>query len=289
MEISKKKCLIGLGLMAMAMGVQAQTNPLAKGPDPTNASIQANGPFAVTTVTISNANANGYGGATVYVPTAAGTYALVAFSPGFTARQDTIAVIGRRLATHGFVVATIDTNSTLDLPDSRGTQLLAALRSVAALNAGNTAAAGKIDTTRLVVTGHSMGGGGTLFASRTNTAIKAGVPIAPFSSGVKNFATPVPQFILGGEVDNVAPVDEHSIPFFNGLPNATPKVYAELNGEDHFFVSESTPNQPASKFQIAWIKRFADNDARYTQFVNSAGVAVERNNGRLSDGRLESF
>lgn len=289
MEISKKKCLIGLGLMAMAMGVQAQTNPLAKGPDPTNTSIQADGPFAVTTVSISNAAAAGYGGATVYVPTAAGTYALVAFCPGFTARQSSIATLGRRLASHGFVVATIDTNSTFDLPDSRGTQLLAALRGVAALNTGNTAAAGKIDTTRLVVTGHSMGGGGTLFASRDNAVIKAGVPLAPFSANTKNFATAVPQFIIGGEIDDVAPVADHSIPFFNGLPNATPKVYAELNGEDHFFPQEAAPNQPASKFQIAWIKRFADNDARYTQFVNTDGVAVETGNGRLSNALIESF
>jgi triacylglycerol lipase len=48
--------------------------------------------------------------------------------PGFTATQSSIAWIGRRMATHGFVVMTINTNSTLDQPPSRATQLMAALR-----------------------------------------------------------------------------------------------------------------------------------------------------------------
>jgi triacylglycerol lipase len=281
MEFSKK-CLIGLGLTAMACAAQAQV----KGPDPTDASIQATGPFAVSTVTV---RGSGFGGATVYVPNAAGTYALVAFCPGFTARQSSIQVLGQRLATHGFVVATIDTNSTFDLPASRGTQLLAALRTVGALNTGTTIARGKIDTARRVVTGHSMGGGGSLYASRTDPTIRASVPLTAFSSNVKSFSTTVPAFIVGGEIDDVAPVDTHSIPFFNGLPNATPKVYAEINNGDHFFPNANTPNQPTSKFQIAWVKRFADGDTRYTQFVNTAGITAERNNGRLSDARLESF
>jgi triacylglycerol lipase len=275
--------LCALVLMVASAASYSQSNPLAKGPDPTNASVQAVGPFAISQQTL---RGRGFRAATIYSPNTAGQYALVAFCPGFTARQSSIAVLARRLASHGFVVATIDTNSTLDLPPSRGTQLLAALRQVAALQTG--AVAGKIDPSRLVVTGHSMGGGGSLFASRDNRAIKASVPLAPFSS-TKTFATPVPQFIVGGERDDVAPVAQHSIPFFNGLPVATPRVYAALRAEDHFFPNEAAPNQPTGKFQLAWIKRFADNDARYDQFLNAAGLQVEVNNGRLSDLRRAGF
>ena len=288
MQVTRRS-LVGLGLLAIAGVAQAQSNPLAKGPDPTNASIQQDGPFTLSTTTISRSAANGFGGATVYVPNTTGTYAVVAFCPGFTGTQSSIAVLGRRLATHGFVVATIDTNSVYDLPESRGTQLRAALTRVVGLNSGTTIASGKIDATRMVVTGHSMGGGGTLFASRSNPGIKAGVPLAPYSSNPKSFSTPVPQMIIGGEIDNVAPVSQHSIAFYNGLPDATPKVYAAIESADHYFPNSSTPNQPTSKFQIAWIKRFADNDVRYTQFVNTAAITAERNAGRLSDARIESF
>ena len=72
-----------------------------------------------------------FGGGTIYYPTTAGQYGVVALSPGFTATQTSVAWLGRRLATHGFVVVTINTNSTLDQPASRATQLIAALNYVA--------------------------------------------------------------------------------------------------------------------------------------------------------------
>jgi triacylglycerol lipase len=223
--------------------------------------------------------------ATVYSPNDAGSYALVVLCPGFIETQSAISAAGQRLATHGFVVATIDTVTTIDFPASRGTQLIAALRTITALNTGPVA--GKIDTTRLVVGGHSMGGGGTLEASRTNPAIKAGLPIAPFHF-VKQFNTPVPQLITGGQVDAIAPVGQHAIPFFEMLPDATPKIYAELTAGNHFFVTQNPPNQPINKLLLAWTKRFADNDLRYEQFLAADAVQAEVANGGLSQTRREA-
>jgi len=281
MEISAKRVLkffLVLGLTSAAALAQAQI----KGPDPTNASIQADGPFAVSTQTVPG---NGFGGGTVYSPNTAGQYALVAMCPGFTATQSSVAALGRRLATHGFVVVTINTNSSLDFPPSRGTQLLAALRTVSALATGPVA--GKVDTARLVVSGHSMGGGGALYASQTNTAIRASVPLAPFSFDPV-FNTPVPQLLIGGQNDTVAPPVIHARTFFNAMPNATVKTFAEITGGQHSFPTGSTAHQPSSKLHIAWIKRFADGDTRYQQFVNAAGLNSELAAGRLSAVLRES-
>jgi triacylglycerol lipase len=270
MEI-RKKCAFAFALVAFATLSQAQTNPFEKGPAPTAASIAADGPFAVSSFTV--ARGNGFGGATVYVPTAAGQYALVAFCPGFTATKSSIAVMGRRLATHGFVVATIDTNSTSDQPPSRGTQLLAALNTIGALN--NATINGKVDRNRRAVTGHSMGGGGTLFASRTDSTLKGGVPLAPWSS-TKSFPTiVVPQAIIGGSADSIASVSSHSRPFYNSITQ-TEKLLAVISGASHTFPQANPANQPSSKYQIAWIKRFADNDTRYNQFL-------------VTDSRLSQF
>ena len=212
-------------------------------------------PFAVSTQTVRGI---GFGGGTVYSPNAAGTYGLVAFCPGFTATQSSIAVMGRRLATHGFVVVTINTNSTLDFPSSRATQLLAALNSVAALNTGPVA--GKVDSSRRAVTGHSMGGGGTLLALRQSTSLRAGVGLAPWSSAVKNFsAIRSPAAIVGGSSDTIAPVVVHSIPFYNSI-NQAEKLLAVIRGASHFFPQDNPANQPASKYQIAWMKRWVDGD-----------------------------
>jgi triacylglycerol lipase len=271
-------------LSIAAFVAQGQSNPLAKGPDPTNASIQVDGPFALTTQTL--ARGNGFGGGTIFAPTAAGTYAVVAFCPGFTATRSSIQTLSSRLASFGFVVLAMDTNSTLDFPPSRGTQLLAALRQVVALSTGPVA--GKVDPTRRVVAGWSMGGGGTLYASINDPTLKAANGFAPFSFD-QIFNTSVPQLIEGAQNDNVAPVSVHSIPFFIGLPNATPKVFASIAGAPHNFPTTATPNQPASKFQIAWLKRFADNDARYEQFVNFPALQAEVGAGRVSLGATEGI
>jgi triacylglycerol lipase len=282
MEISARnvlKSILALGLMALATLAQAQI----KGPAPTNASIQADGPFAVSTQTVAG---SGFGGGTVYSPNTAGQYALVAMCPGFTATQSSVAALGRRLATHGFVVVTINTNSSLDFPPSRGTQLLAALRTVSALTSGPVA--GKIDPARLVVSGHSMGGGGALYASVSNPALRASVPLAPFSFD-NSFNTSVPQLLIGGQNDSVAPPAIHSRAFYAAMPDATSKTYAEIAGAEHSFPTGSTPHQPSSKLHIAWIKRFADGDTRYEQFISQAGLNTELSAGRLSAVLRESM
>ncbi|CAM5582790.1 hypothetical protein STENM327S_07380 [Streptomyces tendae] len=78
---------------------------------------------------VSSLAVTGFGGGTIYYPTSTsdGTFGAVVIAPGFTAYQSSIAWLGPRLASQGFVVFTIDTNTTLDQPDSRGRQLLAAL------------------------------------------------------------------------------------------------------------------------------------------------------------------
>ena len=110
----------------------------------------------------------------------------LAICPGFTATQSSIAWIGQRLASHGFVVMTINTNSTFDQPPSRATQLMAALRYLT--NSSNSTVRARVDANRLGVAGHSMGGGGTLMAARDNPSLKAAVPMTPWSQ-TKSFST----------------------------------------------------------------------------------------------------
>jgi dienelactone hydrolase len=278
------RCLAAIGLTFAALVAQGQSNTSAKGPDPTNENIQAAGTFAVTTQAVERGN--GFGGGTIFVPTAPGTYAVVAFCPGFTSTRSSIQALSSRLASFGFVVIAMDTNSPFDFPPSRGTQLLAALQRVVSLNTGPVA--GKVDPARRVVAGSSMGGGGTLYASLANPTLKAAIGFVPFSFD-QIFNTSVPQLILGAQNDNVAPVVLHSIPFFFGLPIPTPKVLVSITGAEHGFPSAAVPNQPASKFQIAWAKRFADDDVRYQPFVNTAAVQAELAAGRLSLFATESL
>jgi predicted dienelactone hydrolase len=249
-------------------------NPYERGPAPTTATIEATrGSFAFAQVTVARSSVSGFGGGTIYYPTstASGTFGAIAISPGFTASQSSVAWLGPRLASQGFVVITIDTLSTLDQPASRGTQLLAALDYLT----GSSSVRTRIDATRLGVMGHSMGGGGSLSASRTRPSLQAAVPMTPWH-GTKSWTTDnVPTLIIGAESDTVAPVSSHAEPFYTSLPAGADKAYLELNNASHS--APTSANVTVAKYSISWLKRFIDNDTRYDQFLcpNPSGSAIQ--------------
>jgi predicted dienelactone hydrolase len=262
---------LAAGALVGAPAALAADNPFERGPDPTVSSIEASrGAFAISQTTVSRLSVSGFGGGTIYFPTdtSQGTFGAIAVAPGFTATQSSIAWIGPRVASQGFVVITIDTLSTLDQPASRGRQLLAALDYLTQRSTVRS----RIDASRLGVSGHSMGGGGTLEASSSRPALQAAVPLAPWNTDKTWSEVRVPTFIIGGQADSVASVGSHSEPFYNSLPSTLDKAYMELAGASHFF--PNSPNTTMAKFMISWLKRFIDNDTRYEQFLCPAPRSV---------------
>ena len=203
------------GVVAAAPTAGAQANPFQRGPNPTNASIEATtGAFATSTTTVGRGN--GFGGGTIYFPTstAEGTFGAIAVAPGFTATQSSIAWLGPRIASQGFVVFTIDTNSRFDNPSARATQLQNALNYLVNTSSVRT----RSDASRLGVMGHSMGGGGTLEAARNNTNLQAAVPLMPWDQTKSFPGIRTPTLIIGSQNDGTASPANHAIPFFNSIP-----------------------------------------------------------------------
>ncbi|WTX00701.1 alpha/beta hydrolase [Streptomycetaceae bacterium NBC_01309] len=245
-------------------GAQAAENPYERGPAPTQSSIEAaRGPYAVSETSVSSLLVTGFGGGTIYYPTsrADGTFGAVAISPGFTAYQSSIAWLGPRLASQGFVVFTIDTNSTLDQPASRGRQLLAALDYLTQ----RSSVRDRIDSSRLGVMGHSMGGGGTLEAAKSRPSLQAAIPLTGWNLDTSWPEVRTPTLVVGADGDTVAPVSSHSEPFYASLPSSLDRAYLELNNASHFTPNSS--NTTIAKYSISWLKRFIDNDTRYEQFL----------------------
>ncbi|MFF0516079.1 alpha/beta hydrolase family protein [Streptomyces sp. NPDC004250] len=245
-------------------GAQAADNPYERGPAPTESSIEAlRGPYSVADTSVSSLAVTGFGGGTIYYPTSTsdGTFGAVVISPGFTAYQSSISWLGARLASQGFVVFTIDTNTTLDQPDSRGRQLLAALDYLTERSSVRS----RIDSSRLGVMGHSMGGGGSLEAAKSRPSLQAAIPLTPWNTDKSWPEVSTPTLIFGADGDTVAPVASHAEPFYSGLPSGTDRAYLELNNATHF--SPNTSNTTIAKYSISWLKRFIDNDTRYEQFL----------------------
>jgi dienelactone hydrolase len=268
--------------LLITAAAHAQSNPYERGPAPTTASLEASrGPFAYSSFTVSRPS--GYGAGTVYYPTnAGGTVGAIAIVPGFLARQSSINWWGPRLASHGFVVITIDTNSTTDQPSSRSRQQLAALDQVAALSRTSSSPIyNRVDTARMGVMGWSMGGGGTLISAQNRPSLKAAAPQAPYNSSTNFSSVTVPTLIIACENDTVARVSSHASPFYNSMTR-NPKEFIEINNGSHSCANSGNSNQALiGKKGVAWMKRFIDDDTRYTAFACN-----NPNSTRLSDFRV---
>ncbi|MEV6961076.1 dienelactone hydrolase family protein [Streptomyces sp. NPDC051207] len=255
--------VIGLGTLT-SPGAHAADNPYERGPAPTVSSIEAlRGPYAVSETSVSSLLVSGFGGGTVYYPTSTsdGTFGAVVVSPGYTADQSSMSWLGPRLASQGFVVFTIDTLSRYDQPDSRGRQLLAALDYLTQRSSVRT----RIDSTRLGVMGHSMGGGGSLEAAKSRPSLQAAIPLTPWNTDKTWPEVRTPTLIIGADGDTIAPVSSHSEPFYTSLPSTLDRAYLELNSASHF--TPNSNNTTIAKYSISWLKRFIDNDTRYEQFL----------------------
>ncbi len=242
----------------------------SRGPNPTVNSLEADrGPYSVASQNVSSF-VSGFGGGTLHYPTnTSGKMGAIAVIPGYVSYENSIEWWGPRLASHGFVVITMDTNTIYDQPDSRADQLSAALDYVISQsNSGSSPISGKVDENRLGVIGWSMGGGGSLKLS-TDRSLNAIIPQAPYYSGSNDFDSILtPSLILACESDTVAPVAVHASPFYNDIPNTTPKAFLEINNGSHFCANSGYPDEDIlGKYGVAWMKRFIDFDYRYDQFL----------------------
>jgi len=245
------------GPQAVAAGTGYQ-----RGPDPTVASVAAtNGPFATAQVSVPPGN--GFNGGTIYYPTdtSLGTWAAVAIVPGYTALfANEEAWMGPRLASFGFVVIGIETNSRNDYDVARGTQLLAALDYLTQ----QSPVRDRVDPNRLGVIGHSMGGGGVVYATEHRPTLKSAVALAPFSPSQNMSTDTVPTMVMAGQNDTVV-TPSYLSGLYATMPASTQSDFVQIAGADHVYYTH--PNSVEMRLLIPWIKIFLDEDTRYTQFL----------------------
>jgi pimeloyl-ACP methyl ester carboxylesterase len=247
----------------VAAPVAHASNPYERGPNPTDALVEARlGPFTTSSTRVSSL-VSGFGGGRIYYPvtTSQGTFGGIAISPGYTARWSSIDWLGPFLASHGFVVIGINTNSLYDQPGSRGLQLQAALNYLV----NSSSERHRVDPDRLAVAGHSMGGGGAMSAVRSNPDLLAAVPLTPWHLSSSFGSVQAATMIIGGQNDTIAPVFSHAIPIYNSVPASSQKAYLEMRREGHFF--PTSYDTTVGKYMVSWLKRFVDSDTRYTQFL----------------------
>jgi len=220
--------------------------------------------------------------ATLYYPAnKAQAFGGVVISPGFFERQENISWWGSYLASHGFAVITFDTNELNDLPPLRADALLATIGLLRSENSRQgSAVRGKILEDNMAVMGHSMGGAAALLLANENSnEIKAAIPFTAGGLRNANFsAVAVPTLVIAGEIDRLAPVNEHAWSHYQTLTNAAPRMYMEVEGGNHFIANTAEvenerlrPNidvhELVGGMAVAWLKLFLDGEEEYRELL----------------------
>lgn len=249
---------------------RADDEPHERGPAPTVAALEAEaGPYEVTSEAIPAQD--DFGGGTLFYPAGTDeTFGAVAISPGFRSLEASVAWLGPRIASHGFVVVTIETLKLDDQPPTRGDQLLAALEHVV----DEGPAGDLVDDDRLAVMGHSMGGGGALEAAATDPSLQAAIPLAGFSFDRSWPELETPTLFISAENDTVASSTGQSLRMYESLDPELGSAFLELAGADHG--APTLPDTTIAMYSVAWLKRYVDNDTRYEQFLCPGPTADER-------------
>lgn len=248
-------------------------SPYQRGPDPTVSFLEASrGQYRVSTQNVSGL-VSGFGGGTIHYPSnASGTMAAIVVIPGFVSSESSIDWWGPKLASYGFVVLTIDTNTGFDQPPSRARQINNALDYLIDQNTSRTSSVrGMIDTQRLGVIGWSMGGGGTIRVAGEGR-IRAAIPLAPWdTSNIPSRQVAAPTLIFACESDTIARVRSHASPFYNNIPDSIDKAFVQLNNGNHYCANGGSSfgryDDVLGRMGVSWMKRFLDEDTRYSQFL----------------------
>lgn len=234
----------------------------------------------LTTATYTVPSPSGYGSGTVTYPTNSGSYPGVVLMPGYQGTQQNLQWLAPRLASWGFVVINVGTNTLTDNPESRGRQITAAGTQLLALgNAAGNPISGKVDGT-LGAVGHSMGGGGVMAALRDDARFRAGVPTAPYYPNANFSAVTEPTFFLTCQSDPVAHGNDYAVPWYNSMSGAE-KFYIEVPG-DHLCPMTGYGNKAKQgKWIVSFLSLWLRADTRFSPFLCGPVRDADKNNTAL--------
>ena len=235
-------------------------------------------PFEISSIIESDGLRNGdnYNDATLYFPINNNeNLKSIILVPGYQATQSSVALWAEYLAKRGIVSMTIGTNSLNDLPSVRADALIDAMETIRQENVRvSSPLYHKIDTNSIAVGGWSMGGGGAQLAAKIDSSIKAVLSITPWlwpntlSQSDLNHNTPV--LIISGEVDPIAPNNQHSNVHYNYTPNSTPKLLFEVSEADHNIpLDPSIGNGDLGNVAYAWLQLFLYGDMCYCELLET--------------------
>ena len=246
-------------------------------------------------------------GATVFYPgaggvvAAGGPYAGLVLGHGFARSRAQHANNGIFLASHGYVVVTVDFPSPFSPDfDAWAAQISAALDWLEAQNADPASRFyQQIDVQRLGALGHSAGGMATWVAAGQDSRIKATMPLDPVPANGADLAAlgaglVVPSGWTGapGSSCNASASYSQLYPLVAAghkaqyiVANAT---HCDFEDPTNFLCTltcggaSDTRRQVWRRYTVAWFKYYLDSDPGYFHYLHGDGLAADLAAGRLT-------
>ncbi|AJQ93984.1 dienelactone hydrolase family protein [Gynuella sunshinyii] len=216
------------------------------------------------------------GGASVYYPTnAEPPFSVLVFTPPLSGTQIMYRAWGPFFASHGIVMVTMDTRTTLDQVDSRARQQKTVLDAMKEENTRmGSPLYGKVATDRLGAVGWSMGGGATWINSAEYDGLRtamslAGHNLTAIDLDSKGYGTRCPTILFNGALDvTILGGLGQSDGVYDNIPSGVPKLIYEVVSAGHF--SWGTPTQAndyVAELALAFQKTFLDGDLRWADYL----------------------
>jgi|GEM_PF-2962022 len=238
----------------------------------------------------------------------------IIIEPGFFSSEDNLDDIQNHYATHGFLV--IGTNNTThykintsSLDQYAGALLQTVRYAIESNRKASSILYGMIDTNAIGISGHSMGGGGTLMAcdsitDKYNRYIKAAVAMNPFGK-CQGTNIRIPVLLTASEHDSVlirhmpgVSSSASDIYYsFQSIPEQTDCLFALFKNMKHnstvdrkFFLSTSGNAPVFLPTMISWFKVHLANDNNYISYLDTAGTGYSSIKSRFSSkGEIPAY
>jgi len=202
----------------------------------------------------------------------------VVMVPGFRGTQANYDWWGPALASLGYAVLIMDTNTPEDGFEARKNALIAGVDFLRRQNDNpDSPLSGKMDAERIAIIGHSLGGGASLAAAlELGDEIQAVIPLAlyccelgsSFSGDYGDLSTPT--LIIASAEDSIAPPAEHARLLYDSIGADTARVYLEFSTGDHMLVANGGPDlATVGKFALAFLKVHVDGNQALTELLKS--------------------
>ncbi len=212
-----------------------------------------------------------------YPNTISGTTGASTMSSGYTGTLDDIEWLSKKVAEAGFVVLAFTPANTLGMVSQWRDAHKNCVDELISINSTHSVLRGKIDTGKLNISGHSKGGGGSLWASAQLTSkVKTTVPFAPYEEGFADSALrtiTAATFIQAGAGDTLA-TNYMTRGEYSGLGNIS-KKYVEYTGYTHMAWANATGSTATriADDMVAWLKYYMNGDtSQYNTIANQSGT-----------------